>query len=136
MYSGANGKTCTNPWKQNTQRILHSKEFECIPESLHCSSETVRTLFVHWLYPNTKQKVKKKSKELDVCGLCGTRCVNTHCCALVCERRSLYNGFWVENKLSFSPGYMGGFYFPTTLVIRKGYLISWQSNVSALEYAI
>ena len=59
MYSGANGKTRTNPWKQNTLRILDSKEFECIPESLHCSPETVRTLFVHGLYPNTKQKVKK-----------------------------------------------------------------------------
>ena len=47
-----------------------------------------------------------------------------HCCALVHERWSFYSGFWVENKLSFSPRYTGGFYFPTTPIIRKGYLIS------------
>ena len=28
----------------------------CVAESLPCSSETIMTLFVNWLYPNTKQK--------------------------------------------------------------------------------
>ena len=34
----------------------------CMVESLHCSPETVTTLFVNWLYLNTKLKVKKKKK--------------------------------------------------------------------------
>ena len=29
----------------------------CMAESLHCSPETITTLFVNWLYSNTKQKV-------------------------------------------------------------------------------
>ena len=31
----------------------------CTAESLHCSPETITTLFVNHLYPNTKQKVLK-----------------------------------------------------------------------------
>lgn len=35
----------------------------CTAESLHCLSETITTLFVKQLYPNTKYKVKKKKKK-------------------------------------------------------------------------
>ena len=30
----------------------------CMAETLCCSPETITTLFVNWLYPNTKKKVK------------------------------------------------------------------------------
>ena len=32
----------------------------CMAETLRYLPETITTLFVNWLYPNTKQKVKKK----------------------------------------------------------------------------
>ena len=35
----------------------------CMAESLRCKPETVTTLFVNWLYLNTKLKVKKKQNK-------------------------------------------------------------------------
>jgi len=37
----------------------------CMAESLRCSSETIKILFVNQLYLNTKQKVKKKKKNTE-----------------------------------------------------------------------
>ena len=31
----------------------------CLPESLHCLPESITTLFVKWLFPNTKFKTKE-----------------------------------------------------------------------------
>ena len=36
----------------------------CMADSLHCSSETITMLSIlNWLYPKTKQKIKKKKDE-------------------------------------------------------------------------
>ena len=35
----------------------------CMAGSLHCSPETITTLLVIWLYPNTKFKVLKTNKK-------------------------------------------------------------------------
>ena len=32
-----------------------------LAESIHCSAETITTVFVNQLYPNTQQKVFKKN---------------------------------------------------------------------------
>ena len=40
----------------------------CVAESLHCSPETITTLFVNWLYPNTKFKKNFFFKKQVGCG--------------------------------------------------------------------
>ena len=39
----------------------------CITKSFHCSPETITTLFVNQLYPNTNKKFKKEKKNVNDC---------------------------------------------------------------------
>ena len=58
LYSTGDSAQCyLAAWMQGGVGTMHT--CVCTAESLHCSPETITTLFVNQLYPNTKQKVLK-----------------------------------------------------------------------------
>ena len=49
----------------------------CMAVSFRCSSETITTLFVNQLYPNTNKKFKKKKRlHVDTLPLAGTKALH------------------------------------------------------------
>ena len=54
LYSTWNSPQCYVAAWMGEEFVGEMDTCICMIESLHCSPETVITLFVNWLYPNTK----------------------------------------------------------------------------------
>ena len=60
-HQGPTGTLLNIMWQPGwEERLGENGHMYMYAESLHCSPETVTTLFVKWLYPNTKERVFKK----------------------------------------------------------------------------
>ena len=60
LFCTIHGMLCDSPDGKGVWGVMDTNI--CMAESLHCSPESITTLLVIWLYPNTKLKVSKSNK--------------------------------------------------------------------------